>query len=919
MNGHRLLDLVDAGKFRDLFIDQLGWSNPDRPDLRVTVEGTTYPLTQVAGYKGLRIWLHQGLPPRRVQRAIDVEVGKDSTERLVIFAGPDRQDWRWPRRAQLGSANAKLVVHEHRVGVAQPDLEQRLQSIAIDLDDDITLVELLQKMRDAFDRETESASVQAARLMNVLYAELADADVPPVDATLALARLLFLMFGDDTDMWQQGMFENWLHEHTTAATLNRDLAKLFRTVDRPETRRTLAAGDPLASFRYINGGLYSNPLELPTLSDAFRDGLAAAAQFDWGLISPAIFGSMFQTVKSKDARRAGGEHYTTEENILKTIEPLFLDEYRARLQAAWDDKGRLTELHNDLGRLRVLDPACGCGNFLIVAYRELRALELDLLKRRRDLDEIDGKRTSRSNRSQLSLDVSAEIKVTLDHFAGIEIEEWPARIAETAMLLVDHLANQAMQEEFGVAPDRLPITVAPTIKHANALRTPWDSVIEPSADVIILGNPPFSGRGDRSAAQTNDQKHVWGAQYNINLDYVTAWYLKAIRYFGSRPGRWAFVSTNSVCQGEPVATLWRPILDAGWRCRFAYKSFEWTTEARERAAVHVSIVGFDRPKSTAPRPVLWTHPEGGRGAGTATTVTRINPYLIDGPNLLIEKRSRPLAQQMPGVSFGSMPNDGGNLLVETDEYDAVVADSVAAKYVRRFIGAKELIHNKDRWCLWLPDVDPRDLAASPILRTRIDAVRAHRANSKSPTTSTKNHPPHLFGQIAQPTTSYLAIPRHVSEHRQFYPAARYPVDVICGDANFLIPDPDGFALAIISSSLFMSWQRAIGGRLESRLRFSKTFTYNTFPLPEVTARQRTAICAAAAGIINARAELVGWSLAEIYESASIPGNVLDAHHHLDAALAAPFGRADVSDDEARQRTLFRSYAKLTGQETLLTV
>jgi hypothetical protein len=914
-----LLTLVDAGDFRTLFIEELGWLNPDRPDLTVTVAGTKYTLTQVAGYKGLRIWYHAGLPPRTVQRAIDVEVGRESTERLIIFAGPHRQDWRWPRRAQLGSANAKLVVHEHHIGVAQPDLDRRLQSISIDLDEDVPLVELLQRMRDAFDTESETASVQAARLMGVLYGELAAADVPPMDATLVLARLLFLLFGDDTEMWRTDMFGDYLESHTTVDTLHTDLRALFDVVDQPERSRTLAAGSPLMSFRYINGGLYADPLDLPPLPEAFRNGLVEASKFDWGLISPAIFGSMFQAVKGKEARRASGEHYTSEENILKTIGPLFLDEYRTRLQAAWDDKGRLTELHNELGRLRVVDPACGCGNFLIVAYRELRALELELLKRRRDLDDMDGKSSGSANsRAQTVLDVTDLIKVTLDHFYGLEIEEWPARIAETAMLLVDHLANQAMEEEFGLAPDRLPIRIAPTIKHCNALRTDWSGLLPPSADAIILGNPPFSGRGDRGPAQTADQKFVWGARYNINLDYVTCWHLRAVQYFGDHAGRWAFVSTNSTCQGEPVATLWRPILDASWRCRFAHRSFSWDSEAEGKAVVHVSIVGFDRSKSS-PKPVLWTYPGGGKGRGTATTATRINPYLIDGPNILVEKRTNPLAPQMPKASFGSMPNDGGHLLVEADEYAEVAADPIASKYLRRFIGAKELVHDRERWCLWLVDVEEADLRKSRILRARVAGVSHHRSSSASPTTSTRNHPPHLFGQLAQPETSYLAIPRHVSEHRRFYPAARFDAEVICGDANFLIPDPDGFALAIVSSSMFMAWQKAIGGRIKSDLRFSKTFTYNTFPLPALSQRQYTALCSAAAGILTARVAHVGWSLAQIYESNAIPEDVVAAHLALDDILDSAFGRANLDTEAGRQKTLFRAYAALTGQGALPTL
>jgi hypothetical protein len=626
---------------------------------------------------------------------------------------------------------------------------------------------------------------------------------------------------------------------------------------------------------------------------------------------------MFQTVKSKETRRHGGEHYTTEKNILKAIEPLFLDEYRSRLDTAWNDKGRLTELHNQLGRLRFLDPACGCGNFLIVAYRELREIELELLKRRRDLDLLDGTHTGGINRSQMTIDVTTDLKVTLDHFFGVEIEEWPARIAETAMLLVDHLANQRMEQDFGAAPDRLPIAIAPTIKHENALQIDWQDVVPAGDEVIILGNPPFSGRGVRDSDQIRDAKQVWGRQYNINLDYVTCWYLKAVRYFGSATGRWAFVSTNSVCQGEPVATLWTPILDAGWRCRFAHRSFQWESEAPGKATVTVSIVGFDRAK-TLPKPELWTYAEGGQGEARGREVTRINPYLVEGPNLLVHKRTTPLNRLLPEPAFGSMPNDGGHLLVEPDDYAQVVADPYAVKYLRRFLGAKELLHNRERWCLWMVELDPADVRRSPILRERIEGTRLHRANSKSETTSTKNHPPHLFGQIAQPSTPYLAVPAHVSEHREYFAAAVCPPEVICGNANFLIPDPDGFTLGVVSSAMFIAWMKAIGGRLESRLRFSKTFTYNTFPLPEVSEKNRAAIVDAAREITEAREAHAGASLADLYNPGTTPSDVLNAHHAADRAVDFAFGsRTAIAGTEDRLKILFRSYAKLTNQESLV--
>lgn len=907
MTENRLLDLVDACDFRTLFIDELGWQNPDRPPLTFEVDGCTYTLTQVAGYKGLRIWHCPTLPPRRAQREIDVLVGKDNLERLVIFTDKQRQEWRWPRRRQLGSTNAKLVVHQHIVGDRTTHLTERLRAIEIDFDDDLPLTTLLERMRDAFDREAESASVAAARLMGTLYTHLEDAGVGEHDATLLLARLLFLFFGDDADMWRPaGLFEEFLRNHTTAEDLHQQLIELFDILDVEEKKRDLPAESPLARFRYINGGLFHDGLRLPQLPAGFRDALIEACEFNWSVISPAVFGSMFQTVKSKEARRRGGEHYTTEENILKTIEPLFLDEYRKRLDRAWDDKGQLTKLHNDLAKLRFLDPACGCGNFLIVAYRELRALELEILKRRRDLDMEAIARGKKVERAQLSLDVTAEVKITLDHFFGIEIEKWPARIAETAMLLVDHLANQQMAEEFGIAPDRLPIAIAPTIVRANALHTDWTTVVAPSEHVVILGNPPFIGQYTKTAAQTADTKAIWGARYNGYLDYVTCWYAKAIDYYGTHAGRWAFVSTNSICQGEAVEFLWRPILEAGWRCRFAHRSFQWFTEATGGAAVHVSIVGFD--KHTDPAPVLWTYSDGGRGPAERHQVPNINPYLCDAVTVLVSNQTTPLSS-IPPVTKGNQPTDGGNLLVSAEQYDDVAGDPIAARYLRRFVGARELIHDLPRWCLWLEGAPAEDIEMSPALRERVAAVRKMRESSTKAATVKKAATAHLFDERRHPDVDYLAIPSHVSEHRRYFTARRLAPDTICGNANFLAPDSDGFILGILSSSMFIAWLRAIGGRIKSDLRFSNTFVYNTFPLPPITAAQRKAVTEAAAQIIASRDNHPGMSLADLYDPGRTPSDVLAAHDALDKVIDSIFGITGPVDEVGRQQLLFERYAE----------
>lgn len=914
MTDNRLLDLVDAHEFRTLFIDELGWDNPDRPPLTLEVDGTDYTLNQVAGYKGLRIWHCPVLPPRPVQRQIDVLVGKDNLERLVIFTDEHRQEWRWPRRKQLGSTNAKLVVHQYHNGDRTTHLSDRLQAIELDFDEDLPLVTLLDRMRDAFDREAETASVAAARLMGTLYTHLESAGVGEHDATLLLARLLFLLFGDDADMWKPpALFENHLRNHTHAETLHTDLIKLFEVLKTPTDRRTVEAGSPLSFFRYINGGLFEDPLRLPQLPADFRGALLEACNFNWSVISPAVFGSMFQTVKSREARRHGGEHYTTEENILKTIQPLFLDDYRERLDRAWNDKGQLTKLHNELGQLRFLDPACGCGNFLIVAYRELRALELDLLKRRRDLDMEAIAAGKKVERAQLSLDVTANIKITLDHFFGIEIEEWPARIAETAMLLVDHLANQQMAEEFGEAPDRLPITIAPTVVHANALHTDWASVVAPSEHVVILGNPPFLGISLRSAEQTADLQHVWGDRYHGTLDFVTGWHAKALGYFREKAGRWGFVTTNSITQGEVVAPLFGPILEEGWRVYFAHRTFRWTTEATGGAVVHCVIVGFGKGDF---KPRLFAYDTPDSAPSEVVGVSNITPYLTDGPTVIVRSATRPINPQLGEVAYGNKPTDGGCLIVEREDYETVAADPVAKQYLRRFVGARELLHNSVRHCLWLVDAHPGDLSRSPVLNARVEGVREFRASSTAASTREAASTPHLFRQISQPKVAYLCIPRHVSETRPYFLSNHYTADVICSDANFLSPDPDGFVFAIISSTMFITWQRTVGGRIKSDLRFNKLLSWNTFPLPDTGAKARGRVIQAGAGVLAARELRPEVSLADLYSPGAIPGEVIAAHDSLDRAVDSLFGLDPVDHSELhRQRVLFERYREMVQPDS----
>ncbi|MEV0869464.1 DNA methyltransferase [Brachybacterium paraconglomeratum] len=547
--------------------------------------------------------------------------------------------------------------------------------------------------------------------------------------------------------------------------------------------------------------------------------------------------------------------------------------------------------------------ACGCGNFLIIAYRELRALELRIHERLQVLD---------PSRAQLSLDAESRVHVKLAQFHGIELEEWPAMIARTAMFLVEHQANQAVNLTLGYAVPMLPLQDSAEITVGNALRTDWTDVLPTSPTTVVMGNPPFLGHATRTPEQAQELRDVWQRRDIGRLDYVTGWYRKALDFFGDVPGRFAFVSTNSITQGEPVPALFGPIFDAGWRIRFAHRTFAWSSEAPGAAAVHCAIVGFDREQKPEPRLFSYATAKGEPVEASAKT---INGYLVDGPNSLVEQRRSPLSPGLPDAAFGNMPRDGGHLVVEDDEHDKVLADPVAAKYVRKYVGARELVRQQERWCLWLVDLDPADVRRSPVLRDRLEAVRAFRSASSAASTRGMAATPHLFGQRSQPDVRFICIPSVVSEHRPFMTCAYFEPEVIASNATFKADDPDGFLFGIISSSMFMTWQRAVGGRLKSDIRFSNTLTWNTLPLPRVEQSVRGRIIAAGADILTARALHPERSLAEHYDPLAMSSDLLKAHRLLDSVVDKAFGaRRLCSSEQERQRILFERYAELTAGE-----
>ena len=515
-----------------------------------------------------------------------------------------------------------------------------------------------------------------------------------------------------------------------------------------------------------------------------------------------------------------------------------------------------------------------------------------------------------------------EIMVQLDHFFGIEIEEWPARIAQTALHLAHHQANREMERLLGQAPSILPLSTSAHITIGNALRTDWTQVCPPSPSVRIVGNPPFIGQSMRSEEQTDDLRSVWGDGYDGYLDYVTGWFIKASRYFQSVPngGRFAFVSTNSIAQGAPVASLFRPLLEGGWRIRFAHQTFAWTSEAPGAAAVHCVITGFDRgaPHEKA-RPVLFTY-SSLKAQPDALPVDHINPYLVEGPDIFIEKRTSPRSPSLPAVHYGSKPADGGHLIVEAKDYPRFAEDPIAAKYLRPFRMGREVVQGLDRWCLWMDteDFDPRDIERSRLLKERVQACQTWREKQSHTGDAWKLRDiPYLMRPNKnRPLHPYAAIPAVVSGSRQFFTCAYYSESVIAGNKVFTAIDTDGFLFAIISSSMFITWQKAVGGRLKSDLNFSNKIVWNTLPLPEVSDKQRAAIIAAGQGVLAARAEQPGVSLADMYNPLAMSPSLLKAHRALDRAVDRAFGaRKALETNEQRLAILFKRYQEMTATDS----
>jgi len=768
-------------------------------------------------------------------------------------------------------------------------------------------------------QEQDPVNIKAAEKMGRLHDQLKAGGYGGHELEVLLVRLLFCLFAEDTTIFdQKGMFREWIETCTRedGSDFGSQLELLFQVLNTPEDKRQKNLDERFAAFPYVNGRLFEERLNVAAFTSGMRTALLDACVLDWGRISPAIFGALFQSVMDDKARRNLGAHYTSEKNILKVVKSLFLDDLRAEFEKARNNRNRLFELHKKLASLAFFDPACGCGNFLVIAYRELRLLELDILRASRDLDPNVG--------------VLGLVTANVDQFYGIEIEEFPAQIAQVALWLMDHQMNMRVSEEFGFYYRRLPLTHAATIRCANALQIDWNEVISAEQVDYIFGNPPFVGAKYMADDQRADMESVCGdiPSYGL-LDYVTAWYVKAVQYLkgdnrtqdllsglSGAPApnarvKIAFVSTNSITQGEQVAVLWSWLLGRGVKIYFAHRTFQWLNEARGMAAVHCVIVGF--VLFDAPGKRIFDYPDI-KGDPHVASAVNINPYLVDATDVLIGRRDLPILRQIPEIRFGNQPIDGGGFLFTAEEMQHFAKREPEAKeFIHRYVGSDELINNIPRYCLWLKDVKPEKLRAMPLLMERIESVRQFRLASKRSATRDLAQYPTQFAFVSQPSVNYLAIPSVSSERRAYIPIGFFSPEVIASNLCLIIPNATEYHFGVLSSAMHMAWVRYVAGRLESRYRYSNQIVYNNFPWPQdVGDKQKAAVEKAAQGVLDARQQFPNASLADLYDPITMPPALREAHTVLDRAVDAAYGKKGFGSDAERVAFLFDLYQKYTS-------
>ncbi|MFN3783440.1 MAG: class I SAM-dependent DNA methyltransferase [Spirosomataceae bacterium] len=795
-------------------------------------------------------------------------------------------------------------------------------------------------------KEQDPANIKAAELMGKIHDRLEEIGYTGHPLEVYLVRLLFCLFAEDTTIFEKQQFQEYIEQRTRkdGSDLAAKLQELFQVLNTSKEKRFTNLDEQLASFPYVNGKLFEEILPIASFDSKMREALLECSYIDWSKISPAIFGSMFQSVMNPKERRNLGAHYTSETNILKLIKPLFLDELWKEFESVRDNKNKLADFHKKLGTLRFLDPACGCGNFLIITYRELRLLEFEVLR-------------ALYNSGQRVIDVSSIILIDVDQFYGIEYEEFPARIAEVAMWLIDHQMNMLISNELGQYFVRLPLNKSANIIHGDALEIDWQTLLNPvnsiqivakhtniylvnepqtsygTVDVqaetysvhvgmpkvknevkfdFILGNPPFIGSKIMSQFQRDSiVKELEGIQGAGVLDYVTGWYIKTAKYIQGTKIKAAFVSTNSIVQGEQTSILWGQMLNKyKIKIHFAHRTFKWSNEAKGNAVVYCVIIGFAN-FDTSNKSIF--EYEDIKGEAHEIKAKNINPYLVDARDILIGKRRKPICN-VPEISFGSMPNDGGNFLFTDEEKNEFVAkEPNSEKFFKPLISAHEFLNGHKRWCLWLKNANPTDLKEVKLVLERVENVRKLRAGSTRQATQRLAAFPTLFGEDRQPKSDYVLIPRHSSENRKYIPMDFFDENSIASDSCLFVEHGGLYHFGVLMSSIHVVWIRNMCGRIKSDYRYSNELVYNNFPWPEnPNEKQVNAIETAAQKVLDARLQFPNSSLADLYDPLTMPPALIKAHNELDKAVDIAYRPQPFTSEANRMEFLFGLYEKYTA-------
>ncbi len=750
-------------------------------------------------------------------------------------------------------------------------------------------------------REEDPVNVKAAELMGQLHDRLKEIGYTGHQLEVYLVRLLFCLFAEDTSIFSKQQFQDFIEERTSedGSDLAAKIQEIFQVLNTPEDKRFKNLDEQLNAFPYVGGKLFQEILPMAHFDSKMRQTLLECCYLDWSKISPAIFGSMFQSVMDPKERRNLGAHYTSEKNILKLIKPLFLDELWAEFENVRTNKAKLNEFHLRLSKLKFLDPACGCGNFLVITYRELRLLELAILQQRFGSDRV-------------VVELKDVALLDVDAMCGIEYEEFPARIAEVAMWLMDHQMNLKMSMEFGQYFARLPLNKSANIVHGNALRLDWEDVVNKEELSYILGNPPFIGKQVQKPEQKADMELVFkNSNGGGTLDYVAAWYVKAAQLMQNSKIKTAFVSTNSIVQGEQVGSLWYILfIQFNIKIHFAHQTFSWSNEAKGNAAVHCVIIGFANFDTSYKRIFEY---ENLKSEPHEIKVKNVNPYLIEGKDMFITARTKPLCN-VPEIIKGSETTDDGHFMLSKEEVNLLIEKYPESRnIIRPFLGGGDFINGNVRYCLWLKDAIPNEIRHIPLVQDRIERVKNFRlASSKARTRHWASFPT-LFSEDRQPKSKFLMLPKVSSERRAYIPFAYIEPEFIVNNTASFIPEASLFLFGVLESKMHMTWMSYVCGRMKSDYIYSNKIVYNNYPWPEnPTDKQKEQIEKAAQKVLDARAEFPNSSLADLYDPLTMPPILVKAHNELDKAVDLAYRSQPFISDANRMEFLFELYEKYTA-------